>query len=495
MADPVTRPLLQDEGTMCAWYGADRKIVLYATSYNTLLNFVCIHPASSSEDSDDYNKTASKSRLLEVYAGFHPAVISLLEKVGEDQVSLYTLYDMEQLPTFVTGLMALIGDAAHPFTPHLAQGGAMAIEDGLSLGTMLPLGTLPEEVQVRLQLYNQARHERASKIQEYSRIVGGDSAKAKSTSGASLAVHEFIDYGLSHDEYYASRQILRKHLWKQPSSQQRWRSPLGFGLLQGPRQDLHGRSHAASLKKSASRHASIQFATSASVLRGLFPSDRYTFMSRDTVQHVTLDLQTLDNMSWLGGQGYDLVALYIHGVCYQEADGTLVQGKYCPIMIENLADPIITGPEEVGIPKVFSDIEITETETSVPAIVSWRGAQWLQLEWSQLSNASVDTEVPAPGREGILVHKYVPSTAKPGTADVEYAVLIDSTVACSRALSRQECLPSNATVSFSSPGAKALPTLCNIAEALAELPVCKSLQASVLKVEGVSDFSNLTVLH
>ena len=175
----------------------------------------------------------------------------------------------------------------------------MAIEDGLSLGTMLPLGTLPEEVQVRLQLYNQARHERASKIQEYSRIVGGDSAKAKSTSGASLAgklqayrpsapvltkaVHEFIDYGLSHDEYYASRQILRTHLWKQPSSQQRWRSPLGFGLLHGPRQDLHGRSHAASLKKSASRHASIQFATSASVLRGLFPSDRYTFMSRDTV--------------------------------------------------------------------------------------------------------------------------------------------------------------------------------------------------------------------
>ena len=186
MADPVTRPLVEEEGTMISWYGSNRKIVLYPTSFNKLLNFGCIHPAASSEDSDDYNKTGSKSRMLEEFAEFHPAIIQLLEKIGEDQVSLYSLYDMEQLPTFVAGRMALIGDAAHPFTPHLAQGGAMAIEDGLSLGTMLPLGTLPEEIESRLLLYNQARYERASTIQEYSRIVGGDSAKVKSASGAAL---------------------------------------------------------------------------------------------------------------------------------------------------------------------------------------------------------------------------------------------------------------------------------------------------------------------
>ncbi|KAK0255781.1 hypothetical protein LTS00_018282, partial [Friedmanniomyces endolithicus] len=175
------------EGVMNSWYGPDRKIVLYPTSGNTLLNFVCLHPGSASEDSDDYNKTASKARLLEVYADFHPAVLKLLQKVEKDQVSLYPLYDMKQLPTFATGRLALVGDAAHPFTPHLAQGGAMAIEDGLSVGTMLPYGTLPDEVESRLQLYNAARYERASAIQEYSRIAGGDSTtKARSTSGSPL---------------------------------------------------------------------------------------------------------------------------------------------------------------------------------------------------------------------------------------------------------------------------------------------------------------------
>ncbi len=63
----------------------------------------------------------------------------------------------------------------------------MAIEDGLSVGTMLPFGTLPNEVESRLQLYNAARYERASAIQEYSRYAGGDSTtKVVSKSGSPL---------------------------------------------------------------------------------------------------------------------------------------------------------------------------------------------------------------------------------------------------------------------------------------------------------------------
>ncbi|KAK3114897.1 hypothetical protein LTR53_006318 [Teratosphaeriaceae sp. CCFEE 6253] len=493
MADPVTRPLIEAEGTMVSWYGADRKIVLYPTSHNTLLNFVCIHPAAESEDSDDYNETASKARLLQVFADFHPVVLTLLNKVAPDQVSLYPLYDMAQLPTFVTSRMALIGDAAHPFTPHLAQGGAMAIEDGLSLGTMLPRGTLPEEVESRLQLYNQARYERASTIQEYSRIAGGDSTRAKTAPGPALKVLDFIEHGLSHDEYHASRKILRDHLNRLPTSQQRWRSPLGFGLLQGPRQDAAGRSHAASLKTSTSRTASVRFATSATVLRGLFPSERYSFASRDTVQCATLTLQTLDRLAWLGGHGYDLVGFYVHGVCYRQADGTVVQGRYCPLMIENLADPIITGREELGVPKVFSDIDVVCSDGGVRATLSWWGARWLELAWSQLSDSSDDTGIPA--EENLLVHKYIPSTAKTGTADADYAVLIRTAQEDARVLRRRRCQAADAQFRFSNPGVGALPTLSNIAEAMAEIPNYGIVAAGVVETEGVSDFSDVTVLR
>ncbi|KAK1059811.1 hypothetical protein LTR12_006859 [Friedmanniomyces endolithicus] len=493
MSDPVTRPLIEQEGVMISWYGPDRKIVLYPTSGNTLLNFVCIHPASASGDSDDYNKTASKAHLLEVYADFHPVVIKLLEKIGEDQVSLYPLYDMKQLPTFASGRMALVGDAAHPFTPHLAQGGAMAIEDGLSVGTMLPFGTLPDEVESRLQLYNAARYERASAIQEYSRYAGGDST----TKVVSRFVLDFLEYGSSHDEYYASRKILRDHLSKHFTSEPRWRSPLGFGLLQGPRQDLFGRSHRESLKSSTSRDASIRFATSAAVLRCLFPSDRYSFKTRDTVQFATVTLQTLDSLAWLGGGGYSLLAFYIHGVCYQQEDGKLVEGKYCPVMVENLADPIITGREELGIPKVFSDIDICRSGTSLRATVAWRGTTWAELHWSELSERQ-NLEYPLAATttpEDLLVHKYIRSSGKSGAADADYPVLIRTKPESSRAISWQECRPETASFSFVNAGVKALPTLSNIAEALAEVPVYSIVSANMVETEGVSDLSDVTALQ
>lgn len=50
----------------------------------------------------------------------------------------------------------------------------MAIEDGASLGVLLDKSVTPSEVPERLRLYNLARYERASQIQEYSRQVGDD---------------------------------------------------------------------------------------------------------------------------------------------------------------------------------------------------------------------------------------------------------------------------------------------------------------------------------
>ena len=178
--DPETRPLVEERGTMDLWYSGDKKIVIYSTSNNKLLNFVCIHPQSLTEASDDYTKSASKPKMLEVFQEFHPSIVKLLDKVEPADLKIYALYDMDVLPSFIKGRMALLGDAAHPFTPHLAQGGAMAIEDGAALGVMLGDGATPENVPERLKLYNQARYERATNIQQYSVQVGGDNVKSGS---------------------------------------------------------------------------------------------------------------------------------------------------------------------------------------------------------------------------------------------------------------------------------------------------------------------------
>ncbi len=50
----------------------------------------------------------------------------------------------------------------------------MAIEDGVSLATFLPLGTAPGEIPGRLELYERARRSRVETALKYTRMNAGD---------------------------------------------------------------------------------------------------------------------------------------------------------------------------------------------------------------------------------------------------------------------------------------------------------------------------------
>lgn len=110
-----------------------------------------------------------------------------LRLADEASLRVYPLLDMDALPTFLKERLALIGDAAHPFLPHSAQGGAQAIEDGVSLGVFLDRTAGREEVPTRLRLYKEARYDRATTIQSYTRIVGGDGVGSNDQAGKQLA--------------------------------------------------------------------------------------------------------------------------------------------------------------------------------------------------------------------------------------------------------------------------------------------------------------------
>ncbi len=65
----------------------------------------------------------------------------------------------------VQGRIALVGDAAHPMLPYLAQGAGMAIEDASELAVQLGQ-VAAEGVPQRLQAFAQARWERNARVQE-----------------------------------------------------------------------------------------------------------------------------------------------------------------------------------------------------------------------------------------------------------------------------------------------------------------------------------------
>jgi 2-polyprenyl-6-methoxyphenol hydroxylase-like FAD-dependent oxidoreductase len=122
--EEMTRKFAEKEGHLVMIFGRDRRVVVYPTSDNTLLNFVCIHPTSESQinpqeaGSSDWQNQGNLSKLLEVYKDFEPAVLKLLGMADEETLKVWELLDMEQLPTWTEEKLVLIGDAAHPFTPR-----------------------------------------------------------------------------------------------------------------------------------------------------------------------------------------------------------------------------------------------------------------------------------------------------------------------------------------------------------------------------------------
>ena len=82
----------------------------------------------------------------------------------------WALFDRPPLQSpsdMAKGRVALLGDAAHPMLPYLAQGAGMAIEDAQALSENWQRKEL--NVEQRLQAYAQARWQRVAKVQARAR--------------------------------------------------------------------------------------------------------------------------------------------------------------------------------------------------------------------------------------------------------------------------------------------------------------------------------------
>ncbi|KAJ5218220.1 uncharacterized protein N7498_000319 [Penicillium cinerascens] len=486
-ADSRTASIMETSGSMDMYYQDNRKVVIYPCVRNTLLNFVCIYPAElSSCVSDNYSMAGSKQMLLQIFHDFALPLVDTMRKCDEKDLKLYPLLDMATLPDYVSGRLALVGDAAHPFTPHLAQGGAMAMEDGVSLGILLSQLHSTDEVPERLRLYSESRYRRATDIQNFSRLVGHENNSVSNVSN-------YLEYGFSHDEIHASSQRLREYQW-QRRARCYWRQPIVFGPLPGPRQDGWSYPRPNGLSGALSTVATITFKTSGTLLRNLLPSPAYSLISPDTVAEASVSVQSIQGLPWLSGKGYELITFRFHGVQYCRQDGSTIQGSYCPVLFENLTDPILTGREELGWPKLFSDIVVQQpSDAEYHAVVSWNRVQWASVSMTTLQEQAVEgprkvNDTALPGRDCLLVHKYIPTTTDQPCremADADYAVLVKM----SPPVVKRRLRTSAARFKITARGEQELPTLYPIVNRLAELPVFEIVDSTVEVVQGMDDFS------
>jgi salicylate hydroxylase len=151
---------------MSVWMGPGRHAVCYYLRGGALLNFVgLVETNEVSEES--WTAKFPWERLKADFDGWHEDIQTIIDKADRDMCFRWSLYFRPPIETWSTRRVTMLGDAVHATLPYLAQGAAMAIEDGAVLTRALGL---TNDVAEALQVYERNRIERTS------RIVNGSSA-------------------------------------------------------------------------------------------------------------------------------------------------------------------------------------------------------------------------------------------------------------------------------------------------------------------------------
>lgn len=151
---------------MSVWMGPGRHAVCYYLRGGALLNFVgLVETDELSEES--WTAKFPWERLKADFAGWHPDIQTVIDAADRNACFRWSLYYRPPIPQWSTRRVTMLGDAVHATLPYLAQGAAMAIEDGAVLARALRSGSGPADA---LQLYQRNRMDRTA------RIVTGSSA-------------------------------------------------------------------------------------------------------------------------------------------------------------------------------------------------------------------------------------------------------------------------------------------------------------------------------
>jgi salicylate hydroxylase len=115
------------------WLGPSAHVVHYPVRQGSEIAIVVI--AREPWQGRDWDAEADGPALLARLSRFHPSLTDVLGRVAFWR--RWALHTLPELPQWNEGRIALIGDAAHPMLPYLAQGGAFALEDALVLARCL----------------------------------------------------------------------------------------------------------------------------------------------------------------------------------------------------------------------------------------------------------------------------------------------------------------------------------------------------------------------
>jgi salicylate hydroxylase len=149
--------------------GPKAHLVHYPLRCGSIVNLVAVvEQAWRGETNGDPWDGAADRRVLErAFVGWSAETHALIKAASVWRA--WPIYVRPPIVSFSLGRVALVGDAAHPMVPFLAQGAAQAIEDAGALGRIF---SQTDEVSRALAAYSQDRVARANRVQAESARLG-----------------------------------------------------------------------------------------------------------------------------------------------------------------------------------------------------------------------------------------------------------------------------------------------------------------------------------
>jgi len=143
------------------WLGGNAHVVHYPVKAGKAINVVVI--TVDDWNAQGWSRPANRVELLQQLraARFAPQLHALVRQ--PEAWLKWALYTCRPLANFSHGAAALLGDAAHPMLPFLAQGAAMAIEDAAVAARSL--ARVPDDAAKALRSYSAVRRARTRKVQ------------------------------------------------------------------------------------------------------------------------------------------------------------------------------------------------------------------------------------------------------------------------------------------------------------------------------------------
>lgn len=193
-------PASLDENAVGLWMSPRAHVVHYPVRGRREVAMVFVR--KDGEASDDWSTDVPQDWVTDSAKGLAPALRELLERPR--QWKKWALYELPPLPFWSLGRAALLGDAAHPTLPFLAQGGVLALEDAAVLAKCI--SEHAADVARALTLYAAARRHRAIRVVSGARSNGriyhldGMMARARDTAlkltppGVMMARYDWV-YG------------------------------------------------------------------------------------------------------------------------------------------------------------------------------------------------------------------------------------------------------------------------------------------------------------